>query len=77
MRGGSPSVGEEDSGVGHALSDFLLLLENYNPSVPDAVVAHYLNNSGFESQDPRCVKFCLAPAAIESASPYYRGGLEQ
>lgn len=51
---GSPSVGmDEDNGVGHVLSDFLLQLENYNASIPDSVVAHYLNMSGFESQDPR------------------------
>lgn len=52
-RMGSPSVIEDDAGAGHALSDFLLQLENYNPSIPDSVVAHYLNMSGFESQDPR------------------------
>lgn len=51
---GSPAVNmDEDTGAGHALSDFLLQLENYNPSIPDSVVAHYLNMSGFESQDPR------------------------
>lgn len=50
----SPAVGmDDDSIAGHALSDFLLHLENYNPSIPDSVVAHYLNMSGFESQDPR------------------------
>lgn len=49
---GSPSLNsDEDTGVGHALSDFLLQLQNYNPSIPDSVVAHYLNMSGFESQD--------------------------
>ncbi|CAG4985953.1 unnamed protein product [Parnassius apollo] len=56
-RMGSPSVGmEEDNGAGHALSDFLLQLENYNPSIPDSVVAYYLNASGFESQDPRLIR---------------------
>ncbi|XP_038221487.1 transcription initiation factor TFIID subunit 10-like isoform X1 [Zerene cesonia] len=53
----SPSVGmEEDNGVGHALSDFLLQLDNYTPSIPDSVVAYYLNMSGFESQDPRLIR---------------------
>ncbi|XP_028167743.1 transcription initiation factor TFIID subunit 10-like [Ostrinia nubilalis] len=49
---------EDDIGVGHVLSDFLLQLENYNynPSIPDSVVAHYLNMSGFESQDPRLIR---------------------
>ncbi|CAB3222509.1 unnamed protein product [Arctia plantaginis] len=55
-RMGSPSVIEDDAGAGHALSDFLLQLENYNPSIPDSVVAHYLNMSGFESQDPRLIR---------------------
>uniref|UniRef100_A0A2A4J0N3 Transcription initiation factor TFIID subunit 10 n=1 Tax=Heliothis virescens TaxID=7102 RepID=A0A2A4J0N3_HELVI len=56
-RMGSPSVGmDDDTGAGHALSDFLFQLENYNPSIPDSVVAHYLNMSGFESQDPRLIR---------------------
>ncbi|XP_026488628.1 transcription initiation factor TFIID subunit 10-like [Nymphalis io] len=53
----SPSIGmDEDSGAGHALTDFLLQLENYSPSIPDSVVAYYLNMSGFESQDPRLIR---------------------
>lgn len=53
---------EEDSGPGHALGDFLLQLENYNPSIPDSVVSHYLNMSGFESQDPRLVRLIALAA---------------
>ncbi|VVD02553.1 transcription initiation factor TFIID subunit 10-like [Leptidea sinapis] len=53
----SPSIGmDEGTGVGHALNDFLLQLENYTPSIPDSVVAYYLNISGFESQDPRLIR---------------------
>ncbi|XP_059044957.1 transcription initiation factor TFIID subunit 10-like isoform X1 [Achroia grisella] len=56
-RTGLPSVAmDDDTGAGHVLSDFLLQLENYNPSIPDSVVAHYLNMSGFESQDPRLIR---------------------
>ncbi|CAG9574866.1 unnamed protein product [Danaus chrysippus] len=46
----------DEDGAGHALTDFLLQLENYNPSIPDSVVAYYLNMSGFESQDPRLIR---------------------
>lgn len=52
--GSSPSM-EDDGGAGHVLNDFVLQLENYNPSIPDSVVAHYLNSAGFEAQDPRFV----------------------
>lgn len=56
---GSPATSgmeEDTAAAGHALSDFLLQLENYNPSIPDSVVSHYLNQSGFDSQDPRLVR---------------------
>ncbi|KAL4714747.1 hypothetical protein ACJJTC_002606 [Scirpophaga incertulas] len=56
-RMGSPAVSmDDDTGAGHVLSDFLMQLENYIPSIPDSVVAHYLNMSGFESQDSRLIR---------------------
>jgi len=38
------------------LSDFLMQLEDYTPTVPDAVVKHYLATSGFDTSDPRVLR---------------------
>ncbi|KAJ6643543.1 Transcription initiation factor TFIID subunit 10b, partial [Pseudolycoriella hygida] len=43
----------EERTQGQILSDFLVQLENYTPTVPDAVTSHYLNSSGFQTTDPR------------------------
>ncbi|GBP45782.1 Transcription initiation factor TFIID subunit 10 [Eumeta japonica] len=53
---------EDTGGASAALADFLLQLDNYTPSVPDAVVAHYLDSAGFHTQDPRLIRLIALAA---------------
>nr|AGM32100.1 transcription initiation factor TFIID subunit 10-like protein [Coptotermes formosanus] len=46
----------EGKTAGQPLSDFLLQLEDYIPTIPDAVTAFYLQSAGFETSDPRIIR---------------------
>eukprot|EP00096_Caligus_rogercresseyi_P010554 TRINITY_DN389_c1_g11_i1.p1 TRINITY_DN389_c1_g11~~TRINITY_DN389_c1_g11_i1.p1 ORF type:complete len:137 (-),score=56.46 TRINITY_DN389_c1_g11_i1:252-662(-) len=48
--------GSSFAAQGPPISDFLMQLEDYTPTIPDAVTQHYLATSGFETDDPRIVR---------------------
>ncbi|XP_061485289.1 transcription initiation factor TFIID subunit 10 isoform X2 [Rhineura floridana] len=54
--GDTKSAAPASSPSSAPLVDFLLQLEDYTPTIPDAVTGYYLNRSGFEASDPRIIR---------------------
>jgi len=48
----SPSV----STAGESLTDLIMQLEDYTPTIPDVVTVNYMNSAGFDATDPRIVR---------------------
>lgn len=59
--GGAPSI-QDDRTQGQVLSDFLVQLEDYTPTIPDAVTSYYCQSAGFEPSDPRIVRLIAIAA---------------
>lgn len=57
----NPEISSSDSDKEREMSELLITMDNYTPIIPDAVIEHYLNKTGFDCDDARIKKlFALA-----------------
>ncbi|KFM65294.1 Transcription initiation factor TFIID subunit 10, partial [Stegodyphus mimosarum] len=42
--------------AGQSLSEFVLQLEEYTPTLPDPVISYYVHSAGFETTDTRVIR---------------------
>ncbi|KAI8978470.1 transcription initiation factor TFIID 23-30kDa subunit-domain-containing protein [Pilobolus umbonatus] len=61
MQDATPNISEDETKKEKTVAEFLTMMDNYAPIIPDAVTDYYLSKSGFDCDDVR-IKRLLALA---------------